>query len=129
QVIYVDAVMYPGFSGGALINTAGAVIGMVTSGLGIGGQTAAIPWSQAARIGRQLSERGRVERGYLGVQTQPIELSGSAVAEGGGRRRGLLVLEIHDGGPAASAGILQGDIIVEVAGAPVPDVEEFPGEM
>src|SRR5205823_5232813 len=54
QVIYVDAVMYPGFSGGALINTAGAVIGMVTSGLGIGGQTTAIPWSQAARIGRQL---------------------------------------------------------------------------
>jgi len=128
KVIYVDAVMYPGFSGGALIGTNGGVLGMASSGLSIGGPSAAIPWEDAARFGRLLVEQGRIQRGYLGVKTQPIELSPPARAEAG-QSRGLLVVDVEEGGPAGKAGLLQGDIAVRINGEPIHAIEEMQGDV
>lgn len=128
KVIYVDAVMYPGFSGGALIGTDGGVLGMASSGLSIGGPSAAIPWEDAARFGRLLVEHGRIQRGYLGVKTQPIELSPPARAEAG-QSRGLLVVDVEEGGPAGKAGLLQGDIAVRINGEPIHAIEEMQGDV
>src|SRR5260370_41073632 len=67
RFIQVDAVLYPGFSGGPLVDADGAVLGMITSGLGFGGPAVAIPWSVATQIAETLQQHGRVPRGYLGV--------------------------------------------------------------
>jgi S1-C subfamily serine protease len=128
RLIYVDAVMYPGFSGGALIDTSGALLGMATSGLGVGGASTAIPWEVVRRITGLLQEHGRIERGYLGIKTQPIELS-AAAREQADQSRGLLVVEVEEGGPAARGGMFQGDIIVRIDGQPLPELDEMHGEM
>src|SRR5215469_10343365 len=50
RFIMVDAVMYPGFSGGPLVDTEGGALGMITSGLGFGGPAVALPWSLVSQI-------------------------------------------------------------------------------
>src|SRR5215469_7940883 len=67
RFIMVDAVMYPGFSGGPLVDADGSVLGMITSGLGFGGPAVAIPWSLVTQVADTLQKHGKVPRGYLGV--------------------------------------------------------------
>jgi S1-C subfamily serine protease len=129
RLIYVDAVMYPGFSGGALIDTDGGVLGIASSGHGLEGPSSAIPWADATRLGRILAEKGRIQRGHLGVKTQPVELGPAARAEAGGQNRGLLVLEVEVGGPAEQGGLLQGDIAVRLNGEPIQAIEEMQGDV
>ncbi len=114
RFIQVDGVMYPGFSGGPLVDTSGAVLGLSTSGLGFGGPSVAIPWAIAAQLAATIAEHGRVARGYLGIGSQPIALEGSARELADGQERALLVVHVADGGPAAQAGFLQGDILVRL---------------
>src|SRR5216684_4575571 len=78
RFIQVDAVMYPGFSGGPLVDASGAVLGMITSGLGFGGPAVAIPWSLATQTAETIGKHGKVPRGYLGVGSQPVTLSAQA---------------------------------------------------
>lgn len=110
-----------GFAGGPLVDAAGAVIGMNTRTL-MRGTDLAIPVITLRRVVAELLQHGGVRRGYLGVGTYPVA-------------NGALVANVEDGGPAATAGILVGDIIVEAAGATVtgPDslrvlLSERPGD-
>ncbi|HEV7664703.1 MAG TPA: S1C family serine protease [Chloroflexota bacterium] len=125
RFIQVDAVLYPGFSGGPLIDVDGNVLGMITSGLGFGGPAVALPWSLVTQIAETLGKHGRVPRGYLGVGSQPVTLSGQAKELTGGQERGLLVVQVADGGPAAAAGFLQGDILVRLDGASVSNADDL----
>src|ERR1700730_5849970 len=125
--IQVDAVLYPGFSGGPLVDADGAVLGMITSGLGFGGPAVAIPWSLASQLAETIGKHGKVPRGYLGVGSQPVTLSPQAKEVTGGQERGLLVVQVADGGPAATAGILQGDILVRLDGSPVTNADDLQG--
>ncbi len=130
RFIHVDGVMYPGFSGGPLIDTAGAVLGLSTSGLGFGGPSVAIPWDVTRQTAETLVQHGRVARGYLGIGSQPVPIQGSARDAAGGQERGLLVVHVADDGPAAQAGFLQGDILVrldEVAIANADDLQALLG--
>jgi S1-C subfamily serine protease len=127
RFIQVDAVMYPGFSGGPLVDADGAVLGMITSGLGFGGPAVAIPWSLAAQLAETIGKHGKVPRGYLGVGSQPVTLSAQARELTGGQERGLLVVQVADGGPAAVAGFLQGDILVRLDGTPVTNADDLQG--
>jgi S1-C subfamily serine protease len=127
RFIQVDAVLYPGFSGGALIDPAGNVLGMVTSGLGFGGPSVAIPWSLTSQLAETIGRHGKVPRGYLGVGSQPIALSGAAKDLVGGQERGLLVVQVADNGPAAAAGFLQGDILVRLDGNGVSNADDLQG--
>ncbi|MGI9148433.1 MAG: S1C family serine protease [Chloroflexota bacterium] len=127
RFIQVDAVMYPGFSGGSLVNAEGAVLGMITSGLGFGGPAVAIPWSVASQLAETIGKHGKVPRGYLGVGSQPVTLSPQAKELTGGQDRGLLVIQVAEGGPAAAAGFLQGDILVRLDGTPVANADDLQG--
>ncbi len=125
RFIQVDTVLYPGFSGGALIDTSGSVLGMVTSGLGFGGPNIAIPWALTSQLAETIGRHGRVPRGYLGIGSQPVALSAAARDLAGGQERGLLVVQVADNAPAASAGFLQGDILVRLDGQTVSNADDL----
>lgn len=111
-----DATPYPGFSGGPLINVEGQVVGINTSGLGIG-NSIAIPIGVAVKIAAMLKEHGTIKRGYLGISSQPVDLPEAASeALGRDQARGLLVVDLEEDGPAAGGGLMVGDILVGLAG-------------
>jgi S1-C subfamily serine protease len=116
QYIRLDLTLYPGSSGGAVVNVAGETLGIATSALSrIAG--VAIPSATIDRVVDQILARGRVSRGYLGVGLQPVELPD--------HQKALIVLSLAPEGPAASAGVLMGDILVSLAGSPVADTEDI----
>ncbi len=106
-----------GFAGGPLVDADGAVIGMNTRTL-IRGADLAIPAVTLRRVVAELKAHGGVRRGYLGVGAYPAALP-AQLAQLAGRDRGALVASIEDGGPAATAGILIGDILIELDGIAV----------
>lgn len=110
-----------GFAGGPLIDADGAVIGMNTRTL-LRGEDLAVPTATLQRVVAELAAHGGVRRGYLGVGAFPAQLP-APLARLAGRDRGALVASVEDGGPAAVAGVLVGDILVELAGAPITDPE------
>jgi S1-C subfamily serine protease len=112
-----------GFAGGPLIDADGAVIGMNTRTL-LRGEDLAVPTATLRRVVDELAAHGGVRRGYLGVGAFPAQLS-PPLAQLAGRDRGALVANVEDGAPAATAGIIVGDIIVEVAGTPVTDPDSL----
>ncbi len=129
QYIRTDAIPYPGFSGGPLIDVQGRVIGVNTSGLGRGASVA-IPVNLAWQTAAALAEHGGVRYGYLGVRTQPVELSTEAQSElGREQTSGLLVVGVEQDSPAAAGGIIVGDILVGLAGRPLRDPDELAGRL
>jgi S1-C subfamily serine protease len=106
-----------GFAGGPLIDAHGSVIGMNTRTL-LRGVDVAIPAVTLRRVVAELVAHGGVRRGYLGVGAFPAQLP-QALAQLAGRNRGALVASVEDGAPAAGAGVVVGDVIVEVAAAPI----------
>jgi serine protease Do len=124
--IQTDASINPGNSGGPLFNLQGEVVGIntavVASGQGIG---FAIPINLAREVLTQLQEKGRVTRGFLGVQVQQVtpEL---AQAFGLDRPRGALVAYVQPNSPGERAGIQKGDVIVEFNGRQIVDMHELP---
>jgi S1-C subfamily serine protease len=112
----LDLTLYPGSSGGVVINPAGEAIGIATSVLSrLAG--VAIPATTLDRVVDEILTRGRVARGYLGVGLQPVELPD--------HQKGLIVLSLEPAGPSAKAGVLVGDILVSLAGRPVPDTDDI----
>ncbi len=121
QLIHVDLVLYPGFSGGPLVDTAGRVVGINTSGLSRH-LPVAIPASTVTRLAEELITRGHVRRGYLGVGFHPVRLPATLVRSLGiAGEVGLVVVNLQSDGPAARAGLLLGDMLVTVEGTPVRD--------
>jgi len=125
--IQTDASINPGNSGGPLINMKGEVVGIntaiVASGQGIG---FAIPANMAKHVLPQLKQKGKVTRGWLGVGIQevPPELAKTLGLQD---RKGALVSEVFQGGPADKAGIERGDVIVEFDGKEIPESKDLPG--
>lgn len=118
-----DAPMFPGFSGGPLVDASGRVLGLLSSHLGRG-QTLAIPNEEVDRIVTALSTHGRVSRGYLGIGAQTVALP-AAIKANVGQDHGLLLVTVEDEGPAAQAGLTIGDIIVKIAGQPVQGLDDL----
>lgn len=122
--IQTDAAINPGNSGGALINAYGELIGINTaifsrSG-GSHGIGFAIPVGVASDIMTQIIENGAVVRGWLGVEAQnvPPELASTF---GLNEARGVLISGVMQDGPADLAGIIPGDILLEIEDRPVID--------
>jgi S1-C subfamily serine protease len=125
EYILTETTPYPGFSGGPLINTEGDVLGLNTSGL-TRGSSLTIPVKVAWRVAEALATHGSVKRGYLGVRTQPVEIPEVAhQALQREQNHGLLVLWLEEGGPAATSGLLIGDILVAVNGQAVEDPDDL----
>jgi serine protease DegQ len=123
RYIQTDATPYPGFSGGALIDARGNVLGIMTTGLARGAALA-IPAELAWRVAKSLEERGSVKRGYLGILSQPVRLP-DAQRLGLTQRGGLLVVGVEDGSPAGRGGLMIGDILAMLDGQPVEDTEDL----
>jgi S1-C subfamily serine protease len=125
RFLRADAIPYPGFSGGPLVDAAGRVVGLNTSGLARGASLA-IPAGLAWQVADSLAKHGSVRRGYLGVRSQPVELPAAQQgALGREQATGLLLVGVEQGSPAEAGGLMVGDIIVGIAGSPVGDPDEL----
>ena len=121
QSIRLDLALYPGFSGGPLVNVDGSVLGLNTNGFGRG-RAVTIPVSTINRVVDELLDKGYIVRPYLGIAMQPVAVPEALrtklkLATAGG----LMVLHVEAGGPADKAGIVLGDVIVELQGKPTLD--------
>lgn len=122
--IRLDVAFYPGFSGGPLVNAEGKVVGMNTGGLAHG-RPVTVPASTISPIVEELLKKGHVARPYLGAALQPVNLPDDLRDKlKSGPPAGLLVVHIEAGGPANKAGVVLGDIIVELEGKIVVDTEQ-----
>jgi serine protease Do len=104
-----DAAIFGGNSGGPLVNMQGQIVGINEISLGLAG---AIPADLAREVAESIMRDGRVKRGWMGLEIQPL-LTSSKVA------RGALVGGTIEGSPAADAGFASGDILVKLAGRDV----------
>jgi serine protease Do len=126
--LQIDAPINPGNSGGPLFNQSGQVVGIDTAiyspsggSVGIG---FAIPSNVAKNIVDQLREHGRIARGYLGVQMQPLTDT-LAKAVGLPNDHGVLVDAVTDGSPASRANLQQGDVITGFDGHPITGTRDL----
>lgn len=117
RYMQTDVVMYPGFSGGPLIDVQGRVAGLNSSAL-LRGVSPTLPAPTLRRVVETLLAHGRVRRGYLGISTQRVRLPG-ALQQGLGQETGLLIAAVVPDSPAERGGLFLGDTIVAVAGEPV----------
>jgi S1-C subfamily serine protease len=123
QVIRTTALMHDGFAGGAFLDTSGALIG-ITTAAAIRGLGVVIPASIAWHTASTVLQHGSMKRGYLGIAGQAAPLS-ERQRGGHGREDGLLVVGVSAESPAAEAGVLVGDIVVEFDGRPVHSPEDL----
>ena len=125
RYIRTDAIPYPGFSGGPLVDSSGKVLGMNTSGLSRGASLV-VPAGLAWQLAESLAKHGSVRRGYLGVRSQPVEVS-AAQQEVLGRQQegGLLLVSVEKRSPAEAGGLMVGDILVGFDGQAVTDPDEL----
>ena len=132
DLIQTDAAISPGNSGGALVNGRGEVIGINVAYIppeqGAVAIGFAIPGATAVDVVGQLLRNGRATHSYLGVQ--PDQVTGESAAQLGlDQARGVVVLSVVEGGPAATAGVRPGDVIVGLDDAAVDTVEDLFGEL
>lgn len=124
QLIHSSVTMLPGFSGGPLVDPLGQVAGINTSGL-IWKSGITIPVDQIESIAADIVEFGYVRCAWIGVTVQPVELPESVRAEIDDQESGILVSGIAEGSPAATKGLLVGDILVSLDGHPLAEPEDL----
>jgi S1-C subfamily serine protease len=126
-LIRTDAVLYPGFSGGPLVDASGQITGMATSHFGQGAGFA-VPLETIGRVTGSLLSHGRVRRGFLGVSSQPVAIPERLrTAAGVQQETGLLVVGVESGGPGERGGLLIGDVLIALNGQPTRHTEDLRG--
>jgi|KBSSwiStaDraftv2_1062776.scaffolds.fasta_scaffold14513_12 S1-C subfamily serine protease len=129
RLVRLDLVLYPGFSGGPLVDAAGHVVGVNTSALARDSRLA-VPVTTVGRVVDELLRQGHVSRGYLGIGMQPVRLpDGLRAALGLPGDGGLIVVTVEPDGPAARAGLLLGDVLVALDGVPTADLDDVQGRL
>ena len=127
--IQTDAAINPGNSGGALVDTDGRLIGINTAiysrsggseGIGL-----AIPTDLAREVMVSLVKEGKVTRGYIGVQLEPVITPALAKEFDLKNDQGALVDEVTPDSPAAKAGLRHGDVILQFNGKTIADARRL----
>ena len=125
RYLRTDAIPFPGFSGGPLIDTEGRVVGLNTSGLAHGAAItipAFLAWSDA----ENLAKYGYIKRGYLGIRSQQVALTADIRKElSREQEAGLLLVSVESGSPAEAGGLIVGDILVAIEGQAIADHDEL----
>ena len=127
DLIETTAVINPGNSGGPLVNLAGEVVGITSAKIatvGVEGMGYAISTETAIPIIEELVKNGYVIRPWLGVGLYTVD-EGVARQLGLTVNKGVLLVEVTDGSPAAQAGLEAGDVIISIGGKEVADVQEL----
>ncbi len=121
--VQTDLGIHTGFSGGALADLKGRVIGLNTAGF-YRGVASVIPTATVRRVVGSLLAHGQVRRGYLGVVTQPVRLP-AALGEQLGQETALLLTSVQPGSAADQAGLVLGDVLLAFEGTPL----RHPGDL
>src|SRR5450756_593768 len=125
RYMQTDVVMYPGFSGGPLVDSGGQFVGLNTSAL-LRGISMTVPVTNLRQVAETLLAHGRVRRGYLGVGAQPVRLP-PALAQQAGQETGLLLVSVEEASPAERGGLLLGDTIIALDGQPTRHLDDLLG--
>ncbi len=121
RILYPDVTLYPGFSGGPLVDLSGRVVGMNTSQL-TRQNSSAVPVVTLRRVANTLLTHGRVRRGYLGVGTQQVPLPATLAQKAQvSQQVALLIVTIEPDSPAEKGGLMIGDLLVSLGGQTVTD--------
>ena len=124
-VLHTDAVLYPGFSGGALVNVHGQMVGLLNLGFGRG-MGVALGLPIVSHVADSLLAGGAVKRGYLGVSAQPVALPAALKTSlNVTQDHALLVVQVEPGRAADQAGLMLGDMILALGGKPLSDVDDL----
>ncbi len=122
QFLQTDVAMYPGFSGGPLVDAAGRLLGLNTSAMRDTSLT--IPTSTLRHVIDSILQHGKVRKGYLGVGAQPVRLP-SSLRDSVGQETGLLIASVETDSPADKAGIMLGDTLVGMGGKQVRHMDDL----
>jgi S1-C subfamily serine protease len=125
EVLAVDLTLYPGFSGGPLVDVGGRVVGITTSGVSRHLQCA-VRASAVGRLVEHVVQGGRIPRAFFGIGTQPVVLPDAlrerlALAQ----RTAVIAVNVKADGPAAAAGLVIGDLVVAVAGHAIAEPDDL----
>ena len=116
--IQTDAAIYPGSSGGALVNLEGDLVGICTAFSGNGnnnpGMGFAIPVNIARTIADQIAEFGEIQRGSIGVTIEDLKLGAARDPKLSVPQSGAVITKVESGSPAARAGLRPGDVVVRL---------------
>ena len=123
HLIQTNAPLYPGFSGGPLVDVDGRVVGMNSWVFGRG-DGRAIAMDVAERVVASLRSEGRIKRPYLGIGTQEVPLP-DAVKGRVNQESGLLIVAVEPQSPADKAGLMQGDTLVALDGTATKSLEDL----
>jgi S1-C subfamily serine protease len=124
-VLHTDAVLYPGFSGGALATMSGHVAGMTNLAFGRG-KGVAVGTTIVGQVADALLAHGRIARGYLGIRTQSVALPEALHnVLSTPQERALLIIQVESNTPAEQAGLLLGDTLLRVNDRPVHQGDEL----
>ena len=123
HLIQTNAPLYPGFSGGPLVDTEGRAVGMNSWVFGRG-DGRAIAMDVAERVVASLQSDGRIKRAYLGIGTQEVNLP-DPVKSRANQDTGLLVVAVEPQSPADKAGLMQGDTLLALDGTATANLEDL----
>jgi S1-C subfamily serine protease len=123
RYLQTDTVMYPGFSGGPLVDVQGRFVGLNSSAL-VRGVSITVPQPTLSQVVQDLEKHGSVRRAYLGVGAQPTRLPG-VLAEELGQETGLLLVSVEPGSPAEEGGLFLRDMLVTLGESPVRHMDDL----
>ncbi|MBO9710485.1 MAG: trypsin-like peptidase domain-containing protein [Caulobacter sp.] len=127
DLIQTDAALNPGNSGGPLVASNGEVVGVATAVIaGYQGLCFAVASNTAALVIAELLKHGHVRRGSIGLVAQQAPIPAAlARATGVTQAYGVFVAQVDAGGPAAKAGVREGDLLVAAGGAPLTGLDDL----
>ncbi|MGH7477332.1 MAG: S1C family serine protease [Longimicrobiales bacterium] len=126
DVVQTDAALNPGSSGGPLVDSRAAVIGLNTAIiLPAQGICLAVGINTAKLVAARLIRDGRIRRGYIGIGGQNVALEAAAARALGMPGGGVLVISVEPGSPAARAGVRPGDVAIALDDQPVTGIDDL----